>query len=159
MAVETDIEQKVIDLFKADDDFDDVELFIRGVGPYIVPQMYYPLCEVFIVSVNEDPSESGMDAYAYQGIAQFSVLVPENISPVARVATMASHDAAITLACAAKLKLNSEQDLDGLNSAGEQVMRVDVSSPTYNISQRARPDNWENMAQVQFVVHTLRPRS
>lgn len=159
MAVVTELEQKIIDLMIAASAFNSVVVFVRGVAPGSIPIAYSPLAEVFITSEAEGEHDTQVHRYRYSGTIAFSAQLLDVIQPVARVATIASHDAVVALANAAVLLLNGTQTLGSFVSLDgkERVQRVDVSSPRYNIAEsRARPDNLENLAHVGFTLHTQR---
>ncbi len=158
---ELELETQIITLFKADSGFNTVPAFVAGVAPSPIPIELFPLCEVIVSSSTEETGarETAADEYRYSGTVLFSTQLIDQLVVVARVITIASHAQAVAFAGAAKRLLNSQQDLGSFVSTDgkERVWRVDVSSPRYNIAEsRARPNNLENLAQVNFVIYTKR---
>lgn len=164
MTVKTELEQALIDLFKADSAFDGVAAFARGVV-YLSPMEWFPLCEVVIGSREERGEETGMHLFVYQGDITFSIQTPDNlaVNGATRTIEVPSHDAVAELADAAILLLNAPPaNLGGFVSADgkERVRQVLAHSPQYTIApSRSRANNLENLTIVKVVIQTQRQKT
>ena len=159
-AFKWEIEGQVRTLLKADAAFSALAAFVRGILPDPVAQHFFPFAEILVDAEDEDAGgTTAMDFYVYRGFVQFTAQVPDNPTIADREVDVASYQQVAAWAHAALLLLNAAQTLGDLVSAdGQEAVRsVEVGLPKYSIAQsRARPNNLDALAMVEFTVHTVR---
>ena len=159
-----EIEDRVRAILKADSAFDDVAVFVRGVMPDPIAQHWFPLAEIMVDTEDEDAEfrVTHVDGYRYGGFVQFSALLPDHPEVADRESDIASYDQVAVWANRCLLLLNAAQTLSDLVSSDgkERVRQVNVALPKYAIGpSRARQNNLDALAMVQFDVRTARSKT
>lgn len=150
------IEDKIIDLMIADANFNAV-FFIQGTA-INVPAMYYPNCEVHILTARTDRSHTGnWYEKAYIGEARFYDRYQDKLTFSSRRAIVPSAAGVSSMVrfFSALFETTANKNLQGLNGADFAVTNIVLTDLTYGWEQRdQRQNNWDNFGAVRFEVLT-----
>lgn len=150
------IEDKIIDLMVADSNFNSV-FFIQGVA-LNVPAMYYPNCEVHILSARTVESYTGnWYQKSYVGEARFYDRYQDKLAFSNRRAIVPSAAGVSSMVrfFTTLFETTANKDLQDLQGADFKVINIVLQDLTYGWEQRdQRANNWDNFGAVRFEVLT-----
>ena len=150
------IESKIRDLFKADSDLDDIQLFWIG-EPLFIRTNDYPCVFIFVESQIPFDEETGLWVYRYGGYVALETRLTDTYKPKNREADMDSLLLIRRLLDAASQNLEENLTLDNLTEDDETVRRIQTAEKVYSIVNRQ--DNILNRGDFNFLVETQRSRS
>lgn len=150
----------IIDLMKAEAEFDSINAFYLGEYPFQI-RPHYPLCEVVIASEQENPQSTGRYWRQMDGFIRFSIMdAKDNPKLTERVATIGSYVSIVRYLQATK-DLFAKQSNHTLNSTtldnGGRVQRFTINTDV-EVGIGERENNYENQGAVSFTVLTQEPR-
>jgi len=150
------IEDKIRDLFIADSDLNDVQLFFIG-EPLFIRTADYPCVIIFVESQVPFTEETGIWVYRYGGYVATETRLTDTYKPKDRKADMDSLLLIRRLLDAASKNLEANLTLNNLIEGDETVRRIITAEKIYSIVNRQ--DNILNRGDFNFLVETQRPRT
>lgn len=149
------IETKIRNLFKADSNLDNVQLFFIGEPPFIQINDY-PCIIIFIEGQTPFDEETGIWVYRYQGYIASETLLMDNYKPKDREADIDSLLTIRTILDNASKILEANLSLGNIVDEGETARRIQTAEKIYGLANRA--DNVLNRGDFNFLVETQRSR-
>lgn len=149
------IETKIRDLFKADSNLDEIQLFFIG-EPLFIHLNDYPCMIIFVERQIPFDEETGIWVYRYQGYVGCETFLIDAYTPKDREADMDSLLQIRTLLDFASKNLEQNLALDNIVDEGETVREIQTAEKVYSLT--SRQDNVLNRGDFNFLVETQRNR-